>query len=116
MNYTRNTKGQYSSFGAKVKRIYTITVRSLLIIGIVWAGIAIYNHENKPVENVQNVQQFDSELQQVMSREDLQKQYELMAREVLLKEKKAKIEAEYQTSISAINAELEEVRSQKVGF
>jgi ABC-type anion transport system duplicated permease subunit len=98
----------------KIIRAYRLTIRTALMIGIMWAGIAIYNHENKPVENVQNVQ--NTELEQVMSREDLRKQYELMAREVLLKEKKAKIEAEYQTSINAINAELEEVRSQKVGF
>lgn len=100
---------------SKLKRIYTITVRLLLVIGIIWGGIAIYRNENKPVENSQS-NKTENELEQVMSREDLRKQYELMAREVLLKEKKAQAEAEYQSKMQTINAELEEVRSQKVGF
>jgi hypothetical protein len=113
-NYTkRNTKGQYTSFWSKVKRIYTITVRSLLIIGVVWAGIAIYNTENRPEVPQQKV---SSELEQVMNRDDLKKQYELMAKEVMLKEKKAEIEAKYQQEMQTINAQLEEVRSQKLGF
>lgn len=100
---------------SKIKRIYTITVRSLLVIGIIWGGIAIYRHENRPIQNSQP-NKIENELEAVMSREDLRKQYELMAREVLLKEKKAQAEAEYHSKMQQINAELEEVRGQKLGF
>lgn len=112
-NYTkRNTKGQYTSFWSKVKRIWTIGIRSLLIIGVVWAGIAIYNAENREAPQ----QKVSSELEQYMNRDDLRKQYELMAKEVMLKEKKAEIEAKYQQEMQQINAQLEEVRGQKLVF
>lgn len=104
--------GQFSKKRSFWKRL----IRFSVIIGIV---VFLFNQLKAPGEqSTQPIidQVRNSELEQVMNREDLKKQYELMAREVLLKEKKAAIEARYKAEIEAIELELEDVRGQKTSF
>jgi H+/Cl- antiporter ClcA len=105
----RNTIKQYK----KQPPLWNRIMRWAIFVAIL-GGLIIGTLDNKK-EKMSGQPQM-SELEQVMSREDIKRQYELLAKEVLTKEKLKALEAQYQENKAILEAELEEIRKEKVGL
>jgi len=110
-NKPRASNGQF-----RKRRFLKGLFRTVLFVAILVALYVSSKQMNRSEQPLPEVSRKNNELEEVMNREEIKKQYELLAREVLLKEKKAKLEAEYKTQLDQLETELADVRSQKTSF
>lgn len=103
----RDPKGR---FAKKRRNRWILT---LMILGlIVYLGVKSNWSSIEPVE-LQKAQESELTQEQELY---LKKQYELSVKETALKNKKAKLDAEYKSQSDSLEAELESIRAQKVSF
>jgi hypothetical protein len=108
---TRNIRGEF----AKKPSIISRVIRWVLFLGII-GFLIIKGNTLFPSDSAIPIQKEYSELEQMMNRDDIKRQHELLAKETLLKEKKAKLQADFDSQMQAIETELEAVRKERVGF
>lgn len=113
ITHWRDTQGKFAK-----KRRQRGNVKIVLLL-IVIALIAILGYK----ANWTSYEPVDLKMEEVRTHEltpeqeaQLKKQYELSIKETALKNKKAKLDAEYKSQSDSLEAELESIRAQKVSF
>jgi hypothetical protein len=109
MNLQRKQNGEF----AHKPSIRVIAFRWVVFLGIL--GFLLYTSTKMGEDSPIPLRQA-SELEQVMDREEIKRQYELLAKETLLKEKLQSLEQSYTEQKATLEAELEGVRKEKISF
>lgn len=97
----------------------------VVVIILVIAGYLAYEYYsqssvievvNTPATPEQVESAMEKSIKAIQEREEFKKQQEVRAKEIYLTEEKARIQAEYDEKLTKIEAQLEEVRAEKVSF
>jgi vacuolar-type H+-ATPase subunit I/STV1 len=112
INDWRDPDGRFAR-RSRVKKNRRI-VLALVVITVV--GILGYKSNWTNVEPIQVSDKVEVSDLTPEQQDKLQKQYELAKQETILNNKKDKLDAEYKTQSDAIEAQLEQIRSEKMSF